>query len=71
MKNNSYFLHMPQEIKSLIKKLSPLIEEDSDVFRELKTFFSGNAKISMHRDDLSTFLQDNRTFQVVRVSGKS
>ena len=70
-RNNSYFLLMPQEIKSLIKKLSPLLEEDSDVFRELETFFSGNAKISMLRDDLSTFLQDNRTFQVVRVNGKS
>lgn len=62
---------MAEEIKSLIKKLSPLLEEDSEVFRELVTFFSGTAKISMHRDDLCKFLQDNRTFEVVRVSGKS
>jgi hypothetical protein len=62
---------MAEEIKSLIKKLSPLLEEDSEVFRELITFFSGTAKISMHRDDLCKFLQDNRTFEVVRVSGKS
>ena len=67
----SYLLSMPQEIKSLIKKLSPLLEEDSDVFRELETFFSDGAKISMHHDDLSKFLQDNRTYQVVRVRGKS
>ena len=62
---------MPENIKSLIKKLSPLIEEDSDVFRELTTFFSKDAKIEMHHGDLSKFLQDNRTYQVVRVSGKS
>lgn len=62
---------MAEEIKSLIKKLSPLLEEDSEVFRELVTFFSGTAKICMHRDDLCKFLQDNRTFEVVRVSGKS
>lgn len=62
---------MSEEIKSLIKKLSPLLEEDSEVFRELEIFFSDGAKISMHHDDLSKFLQDNRTFQVVRVNGKS
>ena len=62
---------MSEEIKTLIKNHSPLIEEDSDVFRELETFFSKSAKIEMHRDDLSKFLQDNRTYQVVRVSGKS
>ena len=55
----------------LIKKLSPLLDEDSDVFRELETFFGKDAKIGMHRDDLSKFLQDNRTYQVVRVCGKS
>ena len=66
-----YFLHMPEEITSQIKRLAPLLEEDSDVFRELSTFFGEGAKIEMHRDDLSKFLQDNRTFEVVRVSGKS
>ena len=66
-----YFLHMPEEITSQIKRLAPLLEEDSDVFRELSTFFGDGAKIEMHRDDLSKFLQDNRTFEVVRVSGKS
>ena len=62
---------MPEEITSQIKRLAPLLEEDSEVFRELTTFFSPDAKINMHRDDLSKFLQDNRTYQVVRVSGKS
>ena len=62
---------MSEEIRTLIKKYSPILEEDSDVFRELETFFSKGAKIEMHHDDLSTFLQDNRTYQVVRVSGKS
>ena len=62
---------MSEEIKMLIKKLSPLLDEDSDVFRELETFFGKDAKIGMHRDDLSKFLQDNRTYQVVRVCGKS
>ena len=62
---------MSEEIKTLIKNHSPLLEEDSDVFRELETFFGKDAKIGMHRDDLSKFLQDNRTYQVVRVSGKS
>lgn len=62
---------MPEEIKTLIKKLSPFLEEDSDVFRELTTFFGKDAKIEMHHDDLSKFLQDKRTYEVVRVSGKS
>ena len=62
---------MSEEIKTLIKKLSPLLEEDSDVFRELETFFSKDAKIEMHHGDLSKFLKDNRTYQVVRVNGKS
>lgn len=62
---------MSEEIKTLIKKYSPLLEEDSDVFRELETFFSKSAKIEMHHGDLSKFLKDNRTYQVVRVSGKS
>ena len=62
---------MPEDITSQIKRLAPLLEEDSDVFRELETFFSENAKINMHRDDLSNFLQDNRTYQVIRVSGNS
>ena len=62
---------MSEEIKSLIKRLSPLLEEDSEVFRELTTFFSANAKIEMHHGDLAKFLKDNRTYQVVRVSGKS
>ena len=62
---------MPEEITSQIKRLAPLLEEDSDVFRELTTFFSKDAKIEMHHGDLSKFLQDNRTFEVVRVSGKS
>ena len=56
---------MPEEITSQIKRLAPLIEEDSDVFRELTTFFSKDAKIEMHHGDLSKFLQDNRTFEVV------
>lgn len=62
---------MPEEITSQIKRLAPLLEEDSEVFRELTTFFGKNAKIEMHHGDLSKFLQDNRTFEVVRVSGKS
>ena len=41
------------EIKKLIKRLSPLLDEDSEVFRELMTFFSANAKIEMHWDDLT------------------
>ncbi|SIO40695.1 hypothetical protein [Fibrobacter sp. UWB11] len=62
---------MPEEIKTLIKKLAPLLDEDSDVFRELTTFFSKSAKIDMHHGDLAKFLKDNRTYQVIRVNGKS
>ena len=62
---------MSEEIKTLIKNHSPLLEEDSDVFRELETFFSKSAKIEMHHGDLPKFLKDNRTYQVVRVSSKS
>ena len=62
---------MPEETKTLIKKLSPLLEEDSDVFRELEIFFCKDAKIQTHHNDLSAFLQDKRTYQVIRVNGRS
>ena len=52
---NIYFFGMATEsIESLIQKFSPLMETDSEIFRELAFFFGNNAKVQTHRDDLST-----------------
>ena len=62
---------MSEKIKTLIKRLAPLLDENSDVFRELETFFSTEGKIDIHLGDLGKFLKNNRTYQVVRINGKS
>lgn len=63
---------MPTEtIESLIKRLSPLMEENSEIFRELALFFGDNSKIQTHRDDLSKFLGRKRLYQVLRFTGES
>ena len=63
---------MPTEaIESLIKKLSPLMEEDSEICRELAVFFGDNSKVQTHRDDLSKFLGRKRLYQVLRFTGES
>ena len=60
-----------QEIDSLIKNLSPLMEESSEIFRELAVFFGPDAKIATDRGDLSRFLGRRRLYRVLRLSGKS
>ena len=62
---------MSEKIKTLIKRLAPLLDENSDVFHELETFFSTEGKIDIHLGDLGKFLKNNRTYQVVRINGKS
>lgn len=62
---------MPEEVKQLIKKHSPLMEESSDVFRELERFFGGKAKIEVHLGDLPKFLGRKRLYRVIRLSGKN
>lgn len=69
---NIYFFGMVTEsIESLIQKFSPLMEKDSEIFRELAFFFGDNAKVQTHRDDLSKFLGRKRLYQVLRFTGKS
>lgn len=69
---NIYFFDMVTEsIESLIQKFSPLMEKDSEIFRELAFFFGDNAKVQTHRDDLSKFLGRKRLYQVLRFTGKS
>ena len=64
---NIYFFGMATEsIESLIQKFSPLMETDSEIFRELAFFFGNNAKVQTHRDDLSKFLGRKRLYQVLR-----
>lgn len=60
-----------ETIESLIKRLSPLMEEDSEIFRELAVFFGDNSKVQTHRDDLSKFLGRRRLYQVLRFTGES
>ena len=62
---------MSEKIKTLIKRLAPLLDENSDVFHELETFFSTEGKIDIHLGDLGKFLKNNRTYQVVRINGNS
>ncbi len=59
------------EIESLIKNLSPLMEESSEIFRELAIFFGPGAKIATHQGDLSKFLGRKRLYRVLRLSGSS
>ena len=59
------------EIESLIKNLSPLMEESSEIFRELAIFFGPGAKIATHQGDLSQFLGRKRLYRILRFSGNS
>lgn len=69
---NIYFFGMATEsIESLIQKFSPLMETDSEIFRELAFFFGNNAKVQTHRDDLSKFLGRKRLYQILRFTGES
>ena len=62
---------MAENITALIKKLSPFLEEDSEVFRELAVFFGEGAKIQTDIGDLSRFLGRRRLYRVIRFTGKS
>ena len=60
-----------QVIESLIKNLSPLMEESSEIFKELAIFFGPNSKIATDTSDLSKFLGRKRLYRVLRLSGES
>lgn len=60
-----------EEIGALIKKLSPLMDETSEVFRELSNFFGAGSKIDTDRKDLSKFLGRKRLYRVLKLSGES
>jgi hypothetical protein len=59
------------EIEALIKKLSPLMEEGSEIFKELAVFFGPGSKIATHQGDLAKFLGRKRLYRVLRLSGSS
>ena len=59
------------EVNALIKKLSPFMEEESEIFRELMTFFGQGSKIDVHHGDLSKFLGCKRLYRVIRLKGES
>ncbi|MBO7383408.1 MAG: hypothetical protein K6E57_09830 [Fibrobacter sp.] len=64
---------MPQasDIVEIIKNFSPLMEEDSEIFRELVVFFGGNSKVPAHIGDLRQFLGRKRLYRVIRLQGDS
>ena len=62
---------MIENVHHLIKKLSPLMEEESEIFRELALFFGHGAKIETDREDLSKFLGRKRLYRILRFSGNS
>ena len=61
----------PTDVSALIKKFSPLLDESSEVFRELATFFGEGSKIDVHHGDLSKFLGRKRLYRVIRLKGDS
>ena len=62
---------MIENVHHLIKKLSPLMEEESEIFRELALFFGHGAKIETDREDLSKFLGRKRLYRIIRLAGAS
>lgn len=60
-----------ENIYGLIKKLSPLMAEDSEVFQELAIYFGDGAKVHVDRSDLSKFLGRKRLYRVIRLVGES
>jgi hypothetical protein len=60
-----------EEAIALIKRLSPLLDEESEVFRELAVFFGHDAKIEVHHGDLSKFLGRKRLYRVIRLSAEN
>lgn len=60
-------------ITERIKKLSPLMDETSEIFRELAFFFGGDSKVMVHQSDLPRFLGAgrNRLYRVIRLQGDS
>ncbi|MCF0215793.1 MAG: hypothetical protein HUK21_04910 [Fibrobacteraceae bacterium] len=59
------------EIAAAIKRFSPLMDESSEIFRELVVFFGDQAKIPMDTADLQQFLGRKRLYRIIRISGKS
>ena len=47
------------------------MDEESEVFRELATFFGLGSKIDVHQSDLSKFLGHKRLYRVIRLKGES
>lgn len=62
---------MAEDIKTNIKKLSPFMDENSEIFRELSIFFGEGSKIEVHPSDLAKFLGRKRLYRVIRLQGKS
>lgn len=60
-----------QNVIEQIKKLSPFMEEDSEIFMELATFFGDGAKMDVHPGDLANFLGRRRLYRVIRLQGES
>lgn len=60
-----------QSIESAIRERSPLLKEDSAVFRALSRFFGEGAKIATDRRDLRDFLAPHRLYKVVKISENS
>ena len=68
---NIYLSNMAEEINNLIKKISPFLEEKTEVFRELSVFFGEGATPETNRKDLLAFLGRKRLFRVIRIAGSS
>ncbi|WP_290746570.1 hypothetical protein [Fibrobacter sp. UBA4309] len=62
---------MAEEINNLIKKISPFLEEKTEVFRELSVFFGEGTTPETNRRDLLAFLGRKRLFRVIRIAGTS
>lgn len=62
---------MSQAIAEQIKKLSPFMDETSEIFRELSIFFGEGSKIPVNGSDLAKFIGNKRLYRVIRLKGES
>lgn len=66
-----YLYGMVKDVQALIKKLSPFMDENSEIFRELSMFFGDEAKVDVYQNDLTKFLERRRLYRIIRLQGKS
>lgn len=60
-----------ENVAERIKKLSPFMDENSEIFKELSIFFGEGTKVHVHMEDLPAFLGRRRLYRIIRLHGES